>query len=122
MTSSAHTTKLVSRHELCEPRSAYLIVISVVLTNRLCPALVLFRPTCPCAPCHFFGTQELTVYPIARGRLINLAIFRARYDLENTPAPPDGAWVKEVSRAEMAHEFAQWEPEVQALLDVSPLS
>ena len=59
----------------------------------------------------------MTIYPIAGGRLINIAAFRSHYDHENTPF--DGPWVQDVGSAEVTQDFAQWEPEVRALLDVS---
>ena len=59
----------------------------------------------------------MTIYPIAGGKLINSAAFRSRYDHENTSF--DGPWVQDVGRAEIMQDFAQWEPEVRALLDVS---
>ncbi len=57
------------------------------------------------------------MYPISRGTLINFAAFRSRYDLENSTL--DGAWVQDVRREELLQDFDRWEPEVQALLDVS---
>ncbi|KAF7790218.1 hypothetical protein EIP86_001170 [Pleurotus ostreatoroseus] len=59
--------------------------------------------------------QQVTVYPIAHGRLINVAAFRARYELESTPF--DGPWVQDVPRAEMLRDFAGWEEEVRVLLE-----
>lgn len=64
-----------------------------------------------------FVVQQLTVYPIARGTLINFAAMRARYDREYTTF--NEAWVKDVSRDELLGDFDQWEPEVQALFKVS---
>ncbi|KAI0630491.1 salicylate hydroxylase [Trametes polyzona] len=65
-------------------------------------------------PMVYFGRNtQLTVYPIARGTLINFAAMRARYDREYTTF--DEAWVKDVSREELLSDFEQWEPEVQAL-------
>ena len=56
------------------------------------------------------------MYPIAHGRLINVAAFRARYELESTPF--DGPWVQDAPRAEMLRDFAGWEEEVRVLLEV----
>ncbi|KAL1944832.1 hypothetical protein VTO73DRAFT_2452 [Trametes versicolor] len=65
-------------------------------------------------PMVYFGKNtQLTVYPIARGTLINFAAMRARYDREYTTF--DEAWVKDVSRDALLGDFDQWEPEVQAL-------
>ena len=61
----------------------------------------------------------MTVYPIAGGKLINVAAFRARYDLENSVRPPGEAWVQDATRDELTGDFANWEGEVKALLDVS---
>ena len=58
----------------------------------------------------------MTVYPIARGTLVNFAAFTARYDRENTAL--DGPAVVDVPRDAFLQDFAGWEPEVQALLDV----
>ena len=63
-----------------------------------------------------FCLQEMTIYPIARGTLINFAAFTARYDLENTVL--DAPWVQDVPREQFVSDFEHWEPEVQALLDV----
>ena len=60
----------------------------------------------------------MTIYPIARGTLVNIAAFTSRYDLEDTPL--DGPSVVDVPREEFLQDFARWEPEVQALLDVRP--
>ncbi|KAI0923676.1 hypothetical protein AcW1_006568 [Taiwanofungus camphoratus] len=57
---------------------------------------------------------QLTVYPIARGTLINVAAMRSRYDLENSTL--DGPWVQDALQQDMLNDFRQWEPEVQALL------
>ncbi|KAI0358146.1 FAD/NAD(P)-binding domain-containing protein [Trametes cingulata] len=65
-------------------------------------------------PMVYFGKNtQLTVYPIARGTLINFAAMCARYDCEHTTF--DQPWVQDVSRDELLHDFDQWEPEVQAL-------
>ncbi|KAI1796790.1 FAD/NAD(P)-binding domain-containing protein [Ganoderma leucocontextum] len=58
--------------------------------------------------------SELTVYPIARGTLVNFAAFRSRYDRENSTF--NGAWVQDVSTEEFFADFAGWEPEVQSLI------
>ena len=58
----------------------------------------------------------MTIYPIARGTLINFAAFTARYDLENTTL--DAQWVQDVPRDQFVRDFDTWEPEVQTLLDV----
>ncbi len=60
--------------------------------------------------------QEITVYPIQRGVMINLAAFRARYDLEYTTFK--GPWVQDVPPSEVLHDFDDWEPEVRMLLQV----
>ncbi|KAH9847299.1 salicylate hydroxylase [Lenzites betulinus] len=65
-------------------------------------------------PMVYFGhNTQLTVYPIARGTLINFAAMRARYDREDTSF--DGPWVQDVAQEELLGDFDQWEPEVQAL-------
>ncbi|KAL6309371.1 FAD/NAD(P)-binding domain-containing protein [Sparassis latifolia] len=65
----------------------------------------------------YFGQDtQFTIYPVARGTLINLAAFRARYELEDTTV--DGAWVEDVPRAEFLDDFPQLEPEMRALLQL----
>jgi hypothetical protein len=58
----------------------------------------------------------MTIYPIAQGTLVNLAAFKARYDLENTVL--EAPWVQDVPQEQFVQDFADWEPEIQALLDV----
>ncbi|RDX50877.1 FAD/NAD(P)-binding domain-containing protein [Lentinus brumalis] len=58
--------------------------------------------------------SEITVYPIQRGAMINLAAFRARYDLEYTTFK--GPWMQDVPPSEVLHDFDNWEPEVRMLL------
>lgn len=58
----------------------------------------------------------MTVYPMARGTLVNFAAFRAKYDLEHTTL--EGPAVQHVSRDEFAQDFDGWEPEAQALIEV----
>ncbi|KAI8996447.1 FAD/NAD(P)-binding domain-containing protein [Trametes punicea] len=65
-------------------------------------------------PMVYFGKNtQLTVYPIARGKFINLAALRAQYDREYTTF--DDSWVQDVSLKELQGDFDLWEPEVQAL-------
>ncbi|CDO70124.1 hypothetical protein BN946_scf184783.g8 [Trametes cinnabarina] len=65
-------------------------------------------------PVVYFGADsQLTVYPIARGSLINFAAMRARYDREYTYF--DQPWVQDVAVEELLNEFDKWEPEAQAL-------
>ncbi|KAI0332657.1 salicylate hydroxylase [Cubamyces sp. BRFM 1775] len=66
-------------------------------------------------PMVYFGKNtQLTVYPIARGKLINFAAMRARYDREYTTF--DQPWVQDAPLDELLGDFEQWEPEVQALI------
>ncbi|KAI0741323.1 FAD/NAD(P)-binding domain-containing protein [Daedaleopsis nitida] len=58
--------------------------------------------------------SEITVYPMAHGKLINVAAFRARYDAEYTTY--NGPWVHDAPQSEISADFDQWEPEVRALL------
>ena len=60
--------------------------------------------------------QELTVYPISCGTLVNFAAFRSRYDKENTTF--NGDWVQDVSREEFFADFSGWEPDVHNLIQV----
>lgn len=58
----------------------------------------------------------MTIYPVGHGNLINVAAFRLRHEMENTPL--EGPWAQDASHAELVQDFDTWEPEVQAILDV----
>lgn len=45
---------------------------------------------------------------------------RSRYDLENSTL--DGPWMQDALQQDMLNDFRQWEPEVQALLQVCDIS
>ena len=64
----------------------------------------------------------MTVYPMARGTLVNFAAFRARYEMENTRLDAGSPMVTNVSKEEFRKDFEGWEDEVKALIDVSPFS
>lgn len=61
--------------------------------------------------------QHVIAYPISRGKLINFVAFISRHDKENTKF--DGPWVAQADQGEFAGRFSRWEPEVQALVNVS---
>ncbi|KZT00558.1 FAD/NAD(P)-binding domain-containing protein [Laetiporus sulphureus 93-53] len=70
-------------------------------------------------PLVYFGKDtQLTVYPVARGKIINFAAFRAQYSRENTTL--DAPYIEEVPKEALLHEFRKWEPEVQALFQCVP--
>ncbi|TFY53781.1 hypothetical protein EVJ58_g9254 [Rhodofomes roseus] len=73
-------------------------------------------------PMAYFGQDaQVTAYPLLHGNLINVAAFRARYDLEGTTMR--GPWVVDTTKDELAADFSGWEPEVQAMFQcVSKLS
>ncbi|KAH9951129.1 salicylate hydroxylase [Amylocystis lapponica] len=114
---AAHTDNPREAEELlraAEPRwsgtSAYRATIPAdVLRARLPGHRVLSEPTV-----YLGKNTQLTVYPIARGTLINFAALRARYDLEDTRY--SDTWVEDTPREELLRDFQHWEPEVQALL------
>lgn len=82
----------------------YLGKDSVSISSRGCSVVLLI------------DAQELTVYPISCGTLVNFAAFRSRYDKENTTF--NGDWVQDVSREEFFADFTGWEPEVHSLIQV----
>ncbi|KAI0682373.1 FAD/NAD(P)-binding domain-containing protein [Cytidiella melzeri] len=59
---------------------------------------------------------QMTIYPMARGTLVNLAAFRARYELENSVLET-GPMVSNVSKEQFKRDFEEWEDEVQVLID-----
>lgn len=54
---------------------------------------------------------------MAHGKMINLVAFTSRHELEGTKF--NGPWVCPTEKQEFLAAFRNWEPEVQALLDVS---
>ena len=60
--------------------------------------------------------QQVVAYPLSQGKLVNVAAFHARHELENTPY--DGPWISSAGKQEFLTTTSQWEPEVQALLSV----
>lgn len=66
-------------------------------------------------PMQYTGTSNhLVAYPISGGQLINVAVFRARYDREDTVF--DGPWVHNM-QCDFIPAFGKWEPEVRQLLE-----
>jgi salicylate hydroxylase len=63
------------------------------------------------------SVQHIIAYPISRGKLINFVAFVSRHDKANTKF--NGPWVAQADREEFASRFRRWEPEVQALVNVS---
>ena len=55
-------------------------------------------------------------YPISKGRLINIALFRASY--ENAGQEITGPWASQVEPSEILALFKGWEPEAQTLISV----
>lgn len=60
----------------------------------------------------------MTVYPMARGTLVNFAAFRARYERENTRLDAGTPMVSSVSKEEFREDFGDWEEEAKVLIDV----
>lgn len=56
---------------------------------------------------------------MAHGKMINLVAFTSRHELEGTKFT--GPWVCPTEKEEFLAAFRDWEPEVQALLDVGIL-
>jgi salicylate hydroxylase len=63
-----------------------------------------------------FCLQYVIAYPISRGTKVNFVGFKSQHDLENSKF--NGAWVCISEKSELINIFKDWEPEVQALLDV----
>jgi phenolic acid decarboxylase len=61
--------------------------------------------------------QYIMSYTIESGRLVNLAIFNMKYDLEGTIYTDK--WVSEVDASEVLHLFRGWEKDVEELLSVN---
>lgn len=57
------------------------------------------------------------VYPISRGRLVNVAIFSANYAQEGAAHPEP--WVSQADPREIMRMFEGWETDVQQLVAVS---
>lgn len=63
--------------------------------------------------------QNVVVYPISVGKVINVGAFHSRPDLAGTKFP--GPWVTRVTETDLIKAHEGWEPEVRAILDVSPI-
>jgi salicylate hydroxylase len=61
--------------------------------------------------------KYIIAYPISCGKMINFVAFKMQHDLEYTKF--NDPWVGLADNAEFLAMFKHWEPEVQALLDVS---
>ncbi|KAI0825625.1 FAD/NAD(P)-binding domain-containing protein [Irpex lacteus] len=61
--------------------------------------------------------SQMTVYPMARGTLVNFAAFRARYERENTRLDAGTPMVSSVSKEEFREDFGDWEEEAKVLID-----
>jgi salicylate hydroxylase len=61
--------------------------------------------------------QYIIAYPIAHGKMINFVAFKSQHNMEHTKF--NGPWVGPADKSEFLSMFQHWEPEVQALLDVS---
>ncbi|KAI0091616.1 hypothetical protein BDY19DRAFT_983890 [Irpex rosettiformis] len=60
---------------------------------------------------------QMTVYPIARGTLVNFAAFRARYEMENSRLDASVPMVNNVSKEEFKRDFEEWEEEARVLIE-----
>jgi salicylate hydroxylase len=63
--------------------------------------------------------QYILVYPIAQGKIINVAGFHTRPGRENTSFA--GPWIRRTERDELLNAYSRWEPEVQVLLEVNTM-
>lgn len=61
--------------------------------------------------------QYIIAYPISHGKMINFVAFKSQHEMEGSKF--NGPWVCVTDKAEFASWFRDWEPEVQALVDVS---
>jgi salicylate hydroxylase len=67
-------------------------------------------------PTQYLGKNGyILVYPIAQGRIINVAGFHKRAGHENTSFT--GPWIRKTEKEELLSAYSQWEPEVQILLE-----
>ncbi|KAI0732214.1 FAD/NAD(P)-binding domain-containing protein [Fomitopsis betulina] len=88
---------------------AYRTTIAAEALRSKMPTHTLLRE-----PMAYFGhDSQLTAYPLLPGGIINVAAFRARYDLEGTQM--EGPWVVDTTKDELTADFDGWEPEVQAV-------
>ncbi|KAF5349393.1 hypothetical protein D9758_015518 [Tetrapyrgos nigripes] len=68
------------------------------------------------APMQYLGKNGYVLtYPISGGKMINFVAFDIRHELENTKF--NGPWVSTSNKSRFASRFADWEPEVQTLLE-----
>jgi salicylate hydroxylase len=58
---------------------------------------------------------NVVVYPIANGKLINVASFHEKTELAGTPFP--GPWVTNVDKAELVAAHEGWEQELHAIIE-----
>nr|GAT45211.1 predicted protein [Mycena chlorophos] len=67
-------------------------------------------------PMQYLGKGGFVItYPVQQGKMINFAAFTFRHDLEGTQFP--GPWVGPGERSKFAHVFADWEDDVQVLIN-----
>ncbi|KAF7292584.1 hypothetical protein MIND_01155900 [Mycena indigotica] len=74
-------------------------------------------------PLQYLGKRGFVMaYPISQGKMVNFAAFTMRHDLENTKY--DAPWMGPADKSHFAGLFADWEPDVQALVHCveNPLS
>ena len=60
----------------------------------------------------------MVIYPVSRGKTVNLALFHLQPELQDMPYP--GPWSEEVDEAELFNitRFESWEPDVTRWLKV----
>ncbi|TFK34050.1 hypothetical protein BDQ12DRAFT_700563 [Crucibulum laeve] len=89
----------------------------IVAYRALIPTdrLTAYRDAHPEQNIRYMGQNvNVVVYPISSGSLINIGAFHAREELAGTPF--QGPWVTNVEKDELLAVHADWEPELQAIL------
>jgi salicylate hydroxylase len=71
-----------------------------------------------------YTMQYILVYPIAQGKIINVAGFHTRAATSTSASSRErtsfgGPWVRRTEKDELLAAYARWEPEVQVLLEVN---
>ncbi|TFY74788.1 hypothetical protein EWM64_g9224 [Hericium alpestre] len=64
--------------------------------------------------CYSGKGKHIIAYPISNGSMINFLAFYTIPDREGTPFP--GKWVEDASKGEALAHYADWEPDVQEIL------
>ena len=69
----------------------------------------------------FVGKDKNVVcYPIAQGKMLNVAAFVLTPGSGGEQTTYDGPWVASTSGEDVARQFSTWDKDVQSILKVSP--